>query len=48
MPATKPAGRIRPTDSALDRRLEEAYRAGAVEARQLDREWEKVDARVSD
>jgi hypothetical protein len=48
MPATEPAGRIRPTVSELDRRLEEAYRAGAVEARQLDREWEKVEAHVSD
>ena len=48
MPATKPAGRIRLAASELDRRLEEAYRAGAVEAQQLDREWEKVNARVSD
>ena len=48
MPATEPAGRIRLTVSEIDRRLEEAYRAGAVETRQLDRAWEKVDARVSD
>lgn len=48
MPATEPAGLIRLTVSGLESRLEEAYRAGAVEARQLHREWETVDARVSD
>ena len=32
----------------LDRRLEEAYRADAAEVEQLNREWEGVDARVSE
>ena len=32
----------------LDRRLEEAYRAEAAEAEQLNREWERVDAQVSE
>ncbi len=32
----------------LDRRLEEAYRAGAAESEQLSRDWEGVDAQVSE
>ena len=32
----------------LDRRLEEAYRADGAEAEQLNREWEGVDAEVSE
>ena len=43
MPAPEPAGRIRLTVSELDRRLEEAYRADAAEAEQINREWEGVD-----
>ena len=32
----------------LDRRLEEAYRADGAEAERLNREWEGVDAEVSE
>ena len=44
MPAPEPAGRIRLTVSELGRRLEEAYRADAAEAEQINREWEEWTA----
>lgn len=33
---------------ALEHRLEQAYRAGAAEAEQLNRDWERADAEVSE
>lgn len=44
MPATKPAVGIRITVAELDRRLEEAYRADAVEAERINRDWDGVHA----
>ena len=43
----KPAARTRMVVSELDRRPEEAYRADAVEAERINREWEEVDADIA-
>ena len=39
----KPPARTRMVVAELDRRLEEAYRADAAEAEQINREWEGAD-----
>ena len=36
------------TRTALEHRLEEAYRADAAETERLNREWERADAEVAE